>query len=777
MQIRYGLTTKLTSAVISTSTIILAIVFIYNYILSKEILLESNSALVNIQIEKIALTIDSVVKSVEQFPESIRNAHNKGQLSIEVLRDNIPAAIDSNEKIYGSTIAFEPYAYDESVEGYAPYFYAKQGGGIAETSLATEEYDYLNQPWYTEPKMTGQPVWSEPYFDENGGNVLMVTYSVPLFRSDKFTAVVTADIALDWLQKFIRSIKVGNLGYVFIMSRDGVVLAHNDPGMIMKSFEKKNENEIVNNYLNSIIDYRSDTTDTNHVIEFDPYIQGPAILQFWQHDITGWFIGVVFSEVEMTAGIRKINRDIWMIGFAGILILIVVIFLLSHRITGPLRELANSTLLLGRGDLDAHLPQVDTRDEIGVLAHSISVMRDNLKSYINELTEVVAAREKIENELEIAYDIQMDMVPRDFPLFDDNMGVDLYAHLIPARGVGGDLYDAFNLDDESIFFTVGDVSGKGVPAALMMARTVTLIRSLAKQMTEPHMILEQASTELSRNNERCMFVTLICGVLNCRSGKMKYANAGHNFPVIVDGDGHSSLVECAVSTPLALMEDSRYETLEMDLSPDDKFVLYSDGVTEAFNIEREQFGEERLLQSASQDSTKTAEYLVEEIICDVKDYAAEAEQSDDIVVLVVRCLDTYTRSQTIKVSNNPEEYPGALALLYEFCHEHSIPNEIRGSLQLIFEESVINVMNYAYPEGVEGVIEILLKAKSDWFSITLIDSGKAFNPLQKDYNLKAEFEVRGKGGMGILLIKELTDKINYSYTDGCNRLEMWVRVN
>ncbi|MEE9160536.1 MAG: ATP-binding protein, partial [Gammaproteobacteria bacterium] len=161
----------------------------------------------------------------------------------------------------------------------------------------------------------------------------------------------------------------------------------------------------------------------------------------------------------------------------------------------------------------------------------------------------------------------------------------------------------------------------------------------------------------------------------------------------------------------------------------------------------------------------------------VKDYVAEAEQSDDIVVLVVQCLDTYTRSQTIKVSNNPEEYSGALALLNEFCHEHSIPNEIRGSLQLIFEESVINVMNYAYSEDVKGVIEILLKADSEWFSITLIDSGKAFNPLQKDYNLKAEFEEREKGGMGILLIKELTDKINYSYTDGFNRLEMWVRVN
>ena len=776
MKIKYGLTTKLTIVVISTSAIILAIVFSYNYTRSKEVLLESNNALVNIQIEKIVLTINSVVKLIEQFPEPIRDTYNKGYLSTEVLREKIPAVIDSNDMIYGSTIAFEPYAYDDSIEGYAPYFYKVHSGGVVETSLATVEYDYLNQPWYTEPKMTGQKVWSEPYFDENGGNELMVTYSVPLFHSDKFTAVVTADITLDWLQKFIRSIRVGNLGYVFIMSRDGVVIAHNDPGMIMKSSEKKHDNEIVNNYLTSIIDYKDDTIGHNHAIEFDPYIKGPAILQFWQHDVTGWVIGVVFSEIEMTEGIRKINRDIWLIGLVGMLILIVVIFLLSHRMIGPLRELASATLSLGRGELDVRLPQVDTRDEIGVLAHSISVMRDNLKSYIDELTEIVAVREKTENELEIAHDIQMNMVPRDFPLFDSNMGVDLYAHLIPARGVGGDLYDAFSLDDQSIFFTVGDVSGKGVPAALMMARTVTLIHSLANKDTEPHLILEQANDELARNNEHCMFVTLICGILNCRNGKMKYANAGHNFPIIVNGDGHSSLVECDVSMPLALMEDSRYETLEMNLTPDDKFILYSDGVTEAFNSGREQFGEERLLQSISQGSTRTSEYLVEEIICDVKDYAEEAEQSDDIVVLGVRCLDKYTRSQTIKVSNNPQEYSGALAFLTEFCREHGIADEKRGSLQLIFEESVINVMNYAYAKDVAGVIEISLKADSEWISISLTDSGMAFNPLQKDYNHKAEFEERENGGMGILLIKELTDKIYYSYTDGYNRLEMWVKI-
>jgi len=402
-------------------------------------------------------------------------------------------------------------------------------------------------------------------------------------------------------------------------------------------------------------------------------------------------------------------------------------------------------------------------------------------SYTLDITEklnadkIILEKERIDNELKIAHDIQMNMVPTDFPLFENNLGVDLYACLIPARGIGGDLYDAFSMDDEAIFFTVGDVSGKGVPAALLMARTVTLIRSIARQTTEPNMILDQANNELYRNNEQCMFITLICGVLNIHSGKIKYANAGHNFPVLVGQHGKSIFVESTVSSPLALMENTEYEVFELELSPGDKLVLYSDGITESFNSEREQFGEERLLKSASQDSTETTNIFVDKIISDVKNHAGDVEQSDDIVVLAIRWLGAPADTQTIQVSNNSNEYPKVLAALYEFCHEHHIPNETRGGLQLILEESVMNVMSHAYPKGAKGLIEVLFKADSEWFSITLIDSGKAFNPLQKDTNLKVERRME-KGGMGILIFKELTDKIEYNYTDECNRLEMRVRI-
>jgi len=239
----------------------------------------------------------------------------------------------------------------------------------------------------------------------------------------------------------------------------------------------------------------------------------------------------------------------------------------------------------------------------------------------------------------------------------------------------------------------------------------------------------------------------------------------------------STFVESAVSSPLALMENAEYETFELRISQGNKFILYSDGVTEAFNNKHKQFGEERLLQSASQNSVKTAKLLVEKIVSDVKKHAGDIEQSDDIVVLTIRWLAVPADTQTIQVSNDSDEYPKVLAALYDFCHEHHIPNETRGNLQLILEESVINVMSYAYPKGVEGLIEVLFKANSEWFSITLVDSGKAFNPLQKDINLKVENKEWENGGMGISIFKELTDKIDYNHTDESNHLEMWVKIN
>jgi PAS domain S-box-containing protein len=275
-------------------------------------------------------------------------------------------------------------------------------------------------------------------------------------------------------------------------------------------------------------------------------------------------------------------------------------------------------------------PIIDIDENItGVISYTLDVTEQRNAEKIRR------EKERIDNELQIAHDIQMNMVPGDFPLFERNMGVDLFARLVPARGVGGDLYDAFSIDKESIFFAVGDISGKGVPAALMMAKTVTLIRSLARQHTEPHKILEQANKELAINNESCMFSTAICGTLNCRSGRIKYANAGHQVPVHVDTANHSSLIQGSLGLPLGISEGAGYETHEMDLPPDDILILYSDGVTEAFNTEREQFGEQRLLKSAAR-ATDNARSLVENIIMDVEQHAGEAEQSDDIVVLALR---------------------------------------------------------------------------------------------------------------------------------------------
>ena len=190
--------------------------------------------------------------------------------------------------------------------------------------------------------------------------------------------------------------------------------------------------------------------------------------------------------------------------------------------------MARATEEIATGNLDIELPALRSKDEVGRLADSFSHMKNSLKQYIKELTETTAAKERIESELKVAHDIQMSLLPK---LFPERKEFDIYATLEPAREVGGDLYDFSLLEEDRLFFLVGDVSGKGVPAALFMAVAKTLLNRLAERCTDPSLVLTQVNKELCRENESSMFVTLFCGLLDFKTGDLLFSNAGHNPPL------------------------------------------------------------------------------------------------------------------------------------------------------------------------------------------------------------------------------------------------------
>ena len=333
---------------------------------------------------------------------------------------------------------------------------------------------------------------------------------------------------------------------------------------------------------------------------------------------------------------QPVSLKLFIIGVVGYILTLTLIIILANRITMPLRTLASATYEIGKGDFSAKLPVISSTDEIGVLSHSFCIMQENLMKYIANLKKTTAAKEKIEQELSIAHEIQQSLLPHKFPHLKQ---IDLYATLIPAKEVGGDLYDFFFIDEKHLCFAIGDVSGKGVPAALFMAVIKTLLRAKVSLTIDPAKVFNAMNADLCKDNESCMFVTFFLGVLNIETGVLEYCNAGHNPPLIYTANkGFYYLNTESSHLPLGVMVDVNYVENRLGLLPEDIFFLYTDGVTEAMNIDDIQFSEEKLLNvlNKNKNKDKTVSDIVNNVKMAVEQYVSGMVQSDDITMLVFK---------------------------------------------------------------------------------------------------------------------------------------------
>jgi sigma-B regulation protein RsbU (phosphoserine phosphatase) len=306
-----------------------------------------------------------------------------------------------------------------------------------------------------------------------------------------------------------------------------------------------------------------------------------------------------------------------------------------NSITAPLSKFAESARLIAEGNFNVRLPEIKTEDEMRELFNSFSYMQKELDQYMINLKDTTTAKEKIESELRIAREIQMAMIPHIFPPFPDLPQVDVFAVLKSAKEVGGDLYDFFVIDGNKFCFAIGDVSGKGVPASLYMAVTRTLVRSISDRETSPSGIVSSLNRSLSLNNESSMFVTFFLGVLDLFTGVVTYCNAGHNPPVIIRADGETVMLNNTTSIPAGLFEDAAYGELSLKLESGDKIFLYTDGVSEAEDVENVLFGENNLMKILRENATDSPKSLIRKMEEALMKHVKGHTQSDDITMLTI----------------------------------------------------------------------------------------------------------------------------------------------
>ena len=577
-----------------------------------------------LQIDKVLGEVEIAVKNMSWLiADKLDYPDYMYALTQQILR--------SNPYVVGSAIAFEPGYYPEKGVLYSPYSYRTEEG-IRSKQLGSEDYEYHYMDWYLVPKLLGKPYWSEPYFDEGGADMVMTTYSLPLYDSDgNMYAVFTADISLEWFADKVNNIKPYANSYNYMIGRGGAFLVSDRKEAILnESFfaeplaeGDKNMMEIGHQMINGergMTKFGRD--DKNYYLFFAPV------------KATGWSVSVICRHDDVFAGVDSLRNRVLAILILGLSFLTGFCYLTIRRLTDPMVRFAGSANEIAKGNFNVGLPVIKSKDEMKTLHDSFRKMQISLVEYIDKLKKTTASKERIESELRIARNIQMGMVPKIFPPFPEREDIDLYAKLIPAKEVGGDLYDFF-IEDDKLYFIVGDVSGKGVPASLVMAVTCRLFRTVAAHCHMPADIMMALNAALAENNESNMFCTAFLGVLDLKTGNLQYCNAGHNAPVIIESTGEVKFMEVVPNLPFGLFGDFPYEGQECDLAQGTSLFLYTDGVTEAENKENSLYSDERLLDLLSKQRCQIPCTMVNIVLDDVNKHVDGAEQSDDITIMSI----------------------------------------------------------------------------------------------------------------------------------------------
>lgn len=637
IHIRLSFGLKLSLSIIAIVIAIFLSVRVYTYYTYKKLILEDISQNISGLEVSTLNEVNTLLLPAAKTAELLASVISHTSLSIpeiELIEQDI---LESNKAINGCTIAFEPYKFLKDKYYFDPG-YQRINGVIKRFSTNNDErYDYFNKEWYTKAKESGTGIWSEPYFDAGGGDIMMITYSCPFYRMvngiKELYGVIAMDVSLYSINEMISKIKVFDTGYAFLLSSKGTFIAHKEKkyyqqNMSVFDLAEKYDFSNIKQIAKEMVALKKGSS-----IYFSPTLQKNCYIYYQPFYLTGWSIGIVVPQDELfsrplSTALRTIEA-----GMIGYIMIFVFIFIFSSKMTSPLKKLAIAANKIGQGNFNIEIPNVKSSDEIKVLSDSFAIMQKNLINYIQTLKETVAAKEKIERDIAIAREIQESLIPRNFP---NRKEFDIFAKLIPARDVAGDLYDFLMVDDEHLCFAIGDVSGKGIPASLFMAVTKTLLRSKIAIGIEPAAIMTAINTELCRENASTMFVTFFIGILDIRNGELQYCNAGHNSPLLKDRDDLVYLCQNKSQPSLGILDEAKYSNTMIKLKKDDVFFLYTDGITEAINKDNSEFSETKLYEVVDQNKNANVQDIVCSVLSAVSEHANGAEQSDDITVFVLK---------------------------------------------------------------------------------------------------------------------------------------------
>ena len=620
-------------ATLASIVFVVALVFLFaqaRYAVQREAK-EHASQLLN----NTALRVNTVLNQVEVATENTSWLVGRHLDTPDSMYVYARAIVENNPELAGCSISFEPYYYPRKGRFFSVY--AKQENGkVSVVQEGDESYEYFFMDWYQLPKLLGHSAWTEPFLDEDPEeeavqDKMVVSYCKRIEdENGKYVGTIASDLSLRWLSETISAVKPYPHSYSFMIGRGGTFFVHPDPEKLL---------------------YQSIFTETMEQDNPERMALGKAMVSgeegmrmltlngelcyvFYQPlGETGFSAAIVCPERDIFYGYNRLRNVVILIFILGMLIMHIILSAVFRREIAPMRSLAEQAETIADGNFDEVLLDTGRKDEIGRLVHSFSEMQRSLVKYIEEIKNTSAEKASIERELYVARDIQMSMVPRIFPPFPEREDIDLFASMTPAKEVGGDLYDFF-VENECLYFCIGDVSGKGVPASLFMAVTRNLFRVIAQQGNSPEESAKSINHALSAENDQGMFVTMFIGKANLKTGELTYCNCGHNPPVVCEPGKEARFLPMQyVNLALGTWDGFEFQGERIPDIREWKILLYTDGLNEAENPRYELFGNDRLIQLMNGVSQLDAEGIIQMLQEEVERHRSGASPNDDLTLL------------------------------------------------------------------------------------------------------------------------------------------------
>ena len=780
---------RLSLRIMAVLIVIMAIIMAVVYLITKDSMAHEAEA----RYESIILHTNEKIRGVlsDVYVAAINNVNviERDLNDPDLLQQHLERMVSQNQYMSSCRLIFESDFYPQKGHNFEIYAWRDSSGVVRGKQMNERHPDFLVHAWYKSAFEQEKDDWTPPYLDRAASQQLTTTYLTHIHdKRGRKVGMLGADVSLEWLRKrhnredaeIHKRYEQGfsEQSYSFIIDSDGTYLIHPDESRVLRmkiqDVIDKSPNTIDDAMVKRMLNRESGTCRINN--------DGQNCWVFYSYvKYADWTVVIVVPEEIINYKGNLLANIILTVLFVGLLVSYLLSSHLIRKNMRPLSRFVTAARQVAQGDFDIELPEVKSR-EVDALRDAFKEMQTSLSNYVEELKETTASNVAMDQELRIASDIQQRMLPKVYPPFPERTDIDIFGEVVTAKKVGGDLFDFFIRDDK-LYFSIGDVAGKGVPAALVMAVARSMFRSASMSYVSPKLIVESINRSVCQSNDSFMFVTLFMGVLDLANGRLLYTNAGHEPPVLVGG-AHTRFLNANNNIPLGLRPDWEYTEQRSIVDRDTTLFLYTDGYTEAETVDREQFGKQRMCDEALRLSAENLDSrsFVRKIRRAERVFVNFIPQGDDISLLAIKYKGSMSNPlyhRGISLLNDVKEVPALGIFVGSICADMRFNELTEQGLRLAVEEAVVNIMNYAYPQGTRAVILIEVDADADNETLTFVlrDEGVAFDPTAyQEVDVDVHVGQQKVGGLGIHLMRHYMDSLSYERKDGQNVLTMTKKI-